>query len=119
MDQKLALYVLLLSIAITAFINYFFMIEEFARQVTNFFIIALLTSLVIRLATKRNVPFQKILRYTCIIFFGLIAAYIVYISFHSINEFKLGSLHSFMILLTFLVIAIISYVIFSSINSDL
>jgi hypothetical protein len=119
MNYQLGLYILLVSITLASFINYFYMVENFSTQLTNFFIFAIITAGIITLATKRNVPFQKILRYTCIIFFGLLFSYLIYVAIGLLRENRLDSLHSFMIFFTMFVIGLICYIIGTSINSKI
>jgi len=119
MNYQLGMYILLLSITISCFINYFYMVENFSTQLTNFFIISMITAAIITMATRNNVPFQKILQYTCIIFFVILFSYMLYTVVSVLREQQLTTLHSFMICFAFFVFVLICYIIGSSINNKI
>lgn len=119
MNYQLGLYVLLVSIILSSFINYYYMVQNFSTQLTNFLIISLIIGGIISFTAKQNISFQKILKYTCIIFLILFILYLIYLAYKGFQGYRFGSLHSIMIIFTIFVICIFSYIIGSSIKSKI
>lgn len=119
MDYSLGFYILLLSIIFACLINYYYMVQDFSRQIANFFIISLITAVIITYTNKyQKIPLIEILRYTCIIFFILLLIYILSLGYKILVSERMDTLRSFMVLFTFFIILVIVYIIGSPIWSN-